>query len=218
MTAKLYLNTQYSQYLAYLAKYPLLTKSITAGVLSGLNEIIASVLAKDYKYFKLGSCKIKHVFSPKILKMIIYGSLILTPISHQLYSVLNTIFKGPNLPPIMKIGQILTSLSVITPTLAAVFVSWLSFINNYELPTKDVNIVHEIKKITRIIKNGLRKSYMPILKTSLVTSLCSLVIAQKFVRPELWVVFFNLVYFVLGTVQNTKVKKQQKEVLKKKED
>lgn len=207
-----------ARYLFYLVKYPLFTKSITAGVLSGLNEIIASVLAKDYKYTRIANHRIKHVISPKIITMIIYGSLILTPISHQLYAILNKIYKGPNLSPIMKVAQILTSLSVITPTLAAVFVSWLSFINNYRLPTKDFNIVQEIKKIGAIIKNGLKKSYLPILKSSLVTSTCTLIIAQKFIQPELWVVFFNLVFFVLGTMQNTKVKKQQQQLLKKKDD
>ncbi|CUM52445.1 uncharacterized protein AC631_05478 [Debaryomyces fabryi] len=207
-----------ARYLFYLAKYPLFTKSITAGVLSGLNEIIASVLAKDYKYTRIADHRIKHVISPKILTMIIYGSLILTPISHQLYAILNKIYKGPNLSPIMKVAQILTSLSTITPTLAAVFVSWLSLINNYTLPTKSLNITQEIKKIGSIIKNGLRTSYLPILKSSLVTSTCTLIIAQKFIQPELWVVFFNLVFFVMGTVQNTKLKKQQQKLLKKKDD
>lgn len=215
MSSKLSLN---AQYLFYLTKYPLLTKSVTAGTLSGLNELIASVLAKDYKHFTIGNYKVKHVISPKILVMIIYGALILTPISHQLYFILNKIYRGPNLSPIMKVAQILTSLSVITPTLSAVFVSWLSLINNYDLPTKGFNIFYEIKKIGAIVKNGLSKSYLPLLKSSLMTSTCTLIIAQKFIQPELWVVFFNVVYFVLGTMQNTKVKKQQKELLRKKDD
>lgn len=204
------LNTQY---LLYLSKYPLLTKSITAGTLAGLNEILASILAKDYKYSQVASYKIKHVLSPKIFTMMIYGALIVTPISHQMYGILNRVFKGP-LSSRMKIAQVLTSLTTITPTLAAVFVSWLSLINNYKPPKDKFDIKQELCNVMSIIKKGLKANYLPILKTSVITSCCTLIIAQKFLKPELWVIFFNLVYFILGTIQNTKVKKAQK-VIKK---
>ncbi|EDK44103.1 conserved hypothetical protein [Lodderomyces elongisporus NRRL YB-4239] len=199
------------QYLAYLVKYPLLTKSITAGVFCGLNETTASVVTGDYKETKICGINVKHVLSSKLLKMIIYGSLIATPISHNMYAVINKIFKAP-LTPKQKILQILTSLLTVTPTLAACFVSWISLINNYR-PGKEFNLKNELYRIYTIVKAGLRKGYLPVLKSSLVTSFFALIVAQKFVKPELWVVFFNLVYFVLGTYQNTKLKMQQKKNL-----
>ncbi|WLF78557.1 hypothetical protein PVL30_002297 [Lodderomyces elongisporus] len=170
-----------------------------------------SVVTGDYKETKICGINVKHVLSSKLLKMIIYGSLIATPISHNMYAVINKIFKAP-LTPKQKILQILTSLLTVTPTLAACFVSWISLINNYR-PGKEFNLKNELYRIYTIVKAGLRKGYLPVLKSSLVTSFFALIVAQKFVKPELWVVFFNLVYFVLGTYQNTKLKMQQKKNL-----
>lgn len=197
-----------AQYLAYLLQYPLLTKSITSGVFSGLNETVASVITNEYKETKVLGFKIKHVFSDKLLKMIIYGALIATPISHNMYAVINKIYKPP-LTGKQKILQLLTSLLTVTPTISACFVSWIAIINNYKCTS--CNPITELKKILFIVKAGLKKGYFPVLKSSLTTSFFALLVAQKFVRPELWVVFFNLVYFFLGTYQNTKLKKLQKQ-------
>lgn len=208
-----------AQYIAYIIKYPLLTKSVTAGVFSGLNETVSSVLTNEFKETNIAGIKIKHVFSEKLLTMIIYGSCIATPISHFMYQIINTkLFKGP-LSSKGKILQILTSLFTVTPTLSACFVSWIALINNYKFPKDQFNIAAELKRIIAIIKGGLKKGYLPVLKSSLVVSSCALVVAQKFVPPELWVVFFNLVYFFLGTYQNTKLKRLQKQqrLLKKDE-
>lgn len=208
-----------TKYLQYLVEYPLLTKSVTAGVLAGLNETISTGLSGEYRETTIAGRKVKHVFSPKILTMIVYGALIVTPISHNMYAVLNQVFKGPNLSKKMKILQILTSLSTITPTLAAIFTAWVSIINVYR-PPKDLAIdpVTELKKIATIVKGGLKNGYKRVLKTSLVTSGILLVIAQSFIPPQLWVVFFNLVYFFMGTYQNTKLKLQTRNLKEKKDE
>ncbi|CAH2353380.1 hypothetical protein CLIB1423_10S03686 [[Candida] railenensis] len=221
-----------AQYLNYLAKYPLLTKSVTAAVLSGLNETLASVLAKDIKTAKIKGITVKHVLSPKILTMMIYGAFIITPTSHYLYGILNTIFKGPKLSVKMKIAQIATSLCTITPILSGIFTSWISLINNYSFPSVPhkggiqnyhrADYKQELLNMKTAVCAGLKKNYLVVLKSSVVTSLVTLSVAQNFIKPELWVVFFNVVYFVLGTVQNTKIKlsqiKQSKEDTEKKED
>lgn len=206
-----------TKYLQYLVTYPLLTKSVTAGVLAGLNETISTGLSGEYRETTVAGRKIKHVLSPKILTMIVYGAFIITPISHTMYGVLNRVFKGPNLSKKMKVLQILTSLSTITPTLPAVFTAWVSIINVYRPPTKGFDPVVELEKIGRIIRGGLQKGYKRVLKTSLVTSAILLVIAQSFIPPQLWVVFFNLVYFFMGTYQNTKLKIQAKKMREQKE-
>ncbi|KAI5953116.1 hypothetical protein KGF54_002487 [Candida jiufengensis] len=201
------LNTEY---LAYLIKYPLLTKSITSGILSGLNETISSAITNEYKETKILGFNIKHVFSPKLINMIIYGSLISTPISHNLYGIINQIFKPP-LSSKQKILRLLTSLFTVTPLITACFVSWISIINNYKINLKNFNPINEILKLINIIKAGLKKGYLTTLKTSLIVSFLSLIIANNYIQPELWVVFFNIVFFILGTYQNTKLKRLQKQ-------
>lgn len=202
-------------------KYPLLTKSVTAGILAALNESIASLVTRDFKTntvsFKTKQYSIKHVFSPKILTMIVYGSLIVTPITHNMYAGLNKLF-GPNLSRAMKLLQIAASLSTVTPLVSAVYVSWLSIINNYNVANvvrraardKAVSWSDNWDEIRSIVVDGLKKNYMAVVKTSAMTSIATLTIAQNFLRPEMWVVFFNFVYFIIGTVQNIRVKRNQK--------
>lgn len=196
-------------YLQYLVRYPLLTKSITTGVLCGLNESISSVVTKDYGQYRA-----------KLIKMIIYGSFIVTPISHNLYAVLNKVFAakpGKSLSPAMKILQLLTSLLTITPILSAVYTSWVS-INNYYKPqikaAKQTTVAYtkqELIRIGQVIKYGMKTNYTKFLKSSVVTSFSCLVVAQNCIPPQLWVVFFNVVYFVVGTYQNIRVKRLNKQ-------
>lgn len=205
------------QYLAYLSKYPLVTKSITAGVLAGLNETLASLVAGDIKKVQVGRFQIRHVLSPKIVTMVVYGSLILTPVSHKLYGILNRVFGGPNISKKMKIAQIASSLCFITPTLSAIFATWISLLNGYTPSFSSTTASAELAKIKLVVVRALKTTYPPILRSSLVTSLCCMVVAQNFIEPELWVVFFNFVYFVLGTVQNTRVKLASKKARDAKE-
>lgn len=196
-----------AKYLACLAQYPLLTKSVTAGVLAAINELVATAISGDYHETKVRifekSRTIRHVLSAKTLLMIVYGALVATPISHQLYKILNRVFPG-KLSPVMKIVQIITLLCTVSPTLNAVFVAWLSVINEYRMSSTDVK--KELAKLMLVIKEGLKKNFWLIYGSSAPTSLFSIAFAQTFLPPELWVVFFNVVFFVLGTIQNTKFK------------
>ena len=63
-----------AQYLTYLAKYPLLTKSVTAGVLAALNETIASFIAGDAKGNRLG-----RIFIKKVLFLVFFGGCLFPP-------------------------------------------------------------------------------------------------------------------------------------------
>lgn len=203
------------KYLLLLAQYPLLTKSVTAGVLAAVNELVASAISGQYTKttvtFRGKKYTVPHVFTTKTLLMVVYGSLIATPISHVLYQALNRVF-GANLTPAMRVLQIATSLCTISPTLSGVFASWLSIINGYRCTSNDVG--KEMAKIRQLVKEGLRRSFWGIYRSAAVTSLFSLIIAQKFLPPQLWVLFFTIVFFVLGTIQNTRFKLSQK---KKKE-
>lgn len=208
-----------AQYLSYLAQYPLLTKSITAGVFAALNELIASGIAGDFQTTKINlfGCKktIKHVLSPKVLLMVVYGAFLATPISHKLYGVLNKVFAG-KLSPGMKLLQILASLCTVTPTLSAIYVAWLSVINGYR--PQSCEIKKEACRAIQVMKYGLKKNYGLVLRTSAVTTAIAVTFAQKFLAPELWVVFFSFVAFVVGTVQNTRLKLRLKAADQDKKD
>lgn len=193
------------RYLRYLQTYPLLTKSTTAGVLAALNEVIASAVSGDFKTTRIGSKNIRHVFSSKILSMVFYGALVVTPISHTLYKILNKVFSG-KLSPSMKLAQLATSLCTISPVLSAAYVSWLSLINGYSKSGLS------LAALAKTVQAGLRSNFLPVYKTSILTLVVAMTVAQNFLPPQLWVVFFSVVYFVVGTVQNTRFKLKQKQL------
>lgn len=202
-----YVLTLNRKYLKALAKQPLLTKSVTAGLLALLNELIASMLSKDYKVTRIKNREIRHFFSYKIIGMVVYGSLIITPLSDKLYGLSNRIFRRSRMSSFMKCAQILSSLVCIQPILSAVFTLWLSVVNNYHVSSPHTTLSGELRKILAILRTGLTKNYFRILRSSMVTSFCTLVFANVYLAPETWITFFTIVYFVLGTIQNTKVKR-----------
>lgn len=213
------LNNLNKTYLQYLSTYPLLTKAVTAGVFLGLNETVASIWTNQFKETELPliNKKIKHVFSKKLLYMIIYGSMIATPIAHNMYKHINRVFKPP-LAPSRKLLQILVSLSTVTPLLSALYTGFIGLVGQYKPNWEKNGFEGEFVQVYQIIKRTLQKNYFLILRTSLVTSLVSLVIAQKFIDPELWVVFFNFVVFITGTYQNIRMKKIQATLDSRKSD
>lgn len=198
-------------YLTWLNQYPLLTKSVTAGVLAAVNELVATAVSGEYhrtKFEVLGKkYEIKHVFSKKTLLMVVYGAFVATPLSHQLYKIINRVFQG-KLGPLMKALQILTSLCTVTPTLSAAFVLWLSVINGYKITSSDT--IKEFVKVKQVISQGLRQNFWLVYRSSAQTSAVALMVAQTFLPTELWVVFFTFVFFVLGTAQNTRFKLGQR--------
>lgn len=74
-----------------------------------------------------------------------------------------------------------------------------------------MNWNENFQEIKSIVINGLKKNYFAVVRTSAMTSVVTLAFAQNFLKPEMWVVFFNFVYFVLGTIQNIRVKRSQKQ-------
>lgn len=204
------------QYLVYLAKYPLLTKLVTAGFFNCLNEIVATAISGDFKETTVHlfgqKITIKHVFSPKILQMMFYGLCIATPISHNLFGILNKVFAG-QLSPLMKLAQIAASLLTVTPVLSAVYVLWLSLINGYKRQSCDPK--KELSSAGRVVKFGLKNNFWNLYKTSATTTAISVAVAQKYLPPQLWVIFFTVVYFVVGTTQNTRFKLKARKLREK---
>ena len=74
-------------YLKELEDHPLRTKMLTAGSLAGLQELLASWLAKDRN-------KHNSYFTTRIPKMAAYGALVSAPIGHFLIWLLQKGFSG----------------------------------------------------------------------------------------------------------------------------
>jgi len=198
------LNTKY---LEYLKKYPLLTKSVTAAVLALLNETIATTISKDFRISRVLNQKIKHPFSMKIPLMALFAFAINAPVSHYGFNFLNKLFKGP-LSRRDKILQILTMLVTITPIQCSLIVSFISLLN-MKPPIQSLS-KDEIKRTLSTIKTSLKTSLLNVMKSSWITTPVVLTIAQNYIHPDMWTVFTNVVYFFLGTGQNTFLKIQAK--------
>lgn len=65
------------------------------------------------------------------------------------------------------------------------------------------------------IKGAFKSGYLPMMKTSWMISPISMAVAQKFLPPNVWVPFFNLVAFTFGTYVNTTIKKARLAQIKK---
>ncbi|KAG0265711.1 hypothetical protein DFQ27_000444 [Actinomortierella ambigua] len=177
-------------YLAQLAQNPLRTKALTSGTLSGLQELTASKLAgmpksKNPDDFILGVDK-------RIVQMTLYGLLVSGPLAHALFVSVTARFLGKE-GPLWKIAQILSSQLINSPIQNATYILAMALFAGARTKAQ--------------IAAAFRQSYMPMMKTSWTISPLAMIFAQKFLSPNLWVPFFNLVAFLFGTYVNTSVKK-----------
>ncbi len=74
-------------YIKQLEDNPLRTKMLTAGTLAGLQELLASWLAKDRN-------KHSSYFTSRVPKMAAYGALVSAPLGHFLIWCLQKAFRG----------------------------------------------------------------------------------------------------------------------------
>lgn len=74
-------------YIKQLESNPLRTKMLTAGSLAGIQELLASWLAKDRN-------KHGHYFTSRVPKMAAFGALVSAPMGHVLIYFLQKIFHG----------------------------------------------------------------------------------------------------------------------------
>ncbi|KDQ06931.1 hypothetical protein BOTBODRAFT_167581 [Botryobasidium botryosum FD-172 SS1] len=185
-------------YLEQLIKRPLLTKMCTAGTLSFLQEILASHLAgAPPARLPKSSPAIAHILARshidlRAFKLALYGFLISAPMGHVLVGTLQKYFAGKT-GTAAKIGQILASNLIVAPIQTAVYLASMAVVNG--------------AKSTGEIKRAVKGGYMKVLQMTWFTSPIALVVAQRFIAPELWVPFLNLVQFVMGTYVNTTMKK-----------
>ncbi|RPB15828.1 hypothetical protein P167DRAFT_571014 [Morchella conica CCBAS932] len=187
-------GTGYMQiYLRQLQDNPMRTKMLTSGTLSALQEVLASVIARDRS--KNGS-----YLTPRVPKMAFYGALISAPLGHILVTLLQKVFAGRTSTK-SKIAQIVVSNLLVSPIQNSVYLACMAIIAGARTP-------HQIRAT---VKAG----FMPVMKVSWCTSPLALLFAQKFLPPHAWVPFFNLVAFVIGTYINSMTKKKRIAALRK---
>ncbi|KAA8648132.1 Mpv17/PMP22 family protein [Aspergillus tanneri] len=183
-------------YLRQLQSNPLRTKMLTSGVLSGLQEFLASWIAHDVS-------KNGHYFSARVPKMLLYGMFISAPLGHFLVGILQKIFAGRTSLK-AKILQILVSNLVVSPIQNGVYLCSMAIIAG-------ARTFHQVRAT-------VRAGFMPVMKVSWVTSPIALAFAQKFLPEHTWVPFFNIIGFVIGTYVNTHTKKKRLEALRRRYD
>ncbi|KEZ45318.1 Integral membrane protein [Scedosporium apiospermum] len=181
-------------YIKELEENPLRTKMLTAGTLAGLQEVLASWLAKDRN-------KNGHYFTSRVPKMAVYGALVSAPMGHFLIWVLQKAFKNRTSLK-SKLLQIFVSNVVIAPIQNSVYLVAMALIAG-------AKTFHQVKATVRV-------GFWKVMKVSWITSPICLAFAQKFLPDHLWVPFFNLVAFIIGTYINTITKKKRLAALRKK--
>jgi len=180
-------------YLKQLQTNPLRTKMLTSGTLSGLQELLASWIAKDRN-------KNGNYFTARVPKMAAYGAFISAPLGHVLISILQKLFAGRTSLK-AKILQILVSNLVIAPIQNTVYLVSMAIIAG----AKTIHQVHATWKA----------GFMPVMKVSWISSPLALAFAQKFLPEHTWVPFFNIIAFVIGTYVNSVTKKKRLAALRK---
>ncbi|CAG8603245.1 16672_t:CDS:2 [Funneliformis mosseae] len=131
-----------------------------------------------------------------VVKMALYGFLVSGPLNHVLFEALNKIFRHRTGAG-AKFLQILASQLIITPIQNTVYLIAMAVIAGVNTPAQ--------------IQKTVKKALLPIMKMSWIVSPLAMGFAQKFLPPQLWVPFFNLVGFVFGVIANTKAKRIQQQ-------
>lgn len=181
-------------YIKQLEENPLRTKMLTSGTLAGLQEFLASWLAKDRN-------KHGNYFTSRVPKMAAYGALVSAPLGHFLIWCLQKAFKNRTSLK-AKILQILVSNLIIAPIQNSVYLVAMALIAG-------ARTYHQVRATVRV-------GFMKVMKVSWITSPICLAFAQQFLPEQAWMPFFNVVAFVIGTYINTMTKKKRLAALRKK--
>lgn len=193
------------KYLNELVAHPLRTKAITTATLCLLQEVLGSNFAgipprvPRHAPFFLRVLAQYHI-DAKALKMALYGFLVSAPMSHVLVGAIQKAFAGKT-GTSARVQQIIANNLLVAPIQATIYLSSIAIING-------------TKTLDGIIKT-VKAGFLPVLRITWVVSPLSMFVAQKYVPQHLWVPFFSLIQFVLGTVFNTRVKKQRLAASKK---
>lgn len=114
----------------------------------------------------------------KAFKLAAYGAFISAPLSHTLVGILQRSFAGDN-GSRAKIKMILASNLFVSPILNTAYLVSMAVINGAR--TKEQ------------VKAFLKLAFFPLMRLSWISSPISMAVAQRFLQPESWTIFFALV-------------------------
>ncbi|KAF8560237.1 hypothetical protein OG21DRAFT_1401979 [Imleria badia] len=198
-----------AQYLVQLSTNPLRTKAITSAAFSFLQEVIGSHAArvppnptpKDASVLSKALAR-AHI-DAKAFKMALYGFFVSAPLGHVLVGLLQKAFAG-KVGLKYRVGQLLASNLLIAPIQTTAFLASMAVINGAK----------SVEDVVRTVKSG----FFAVIRVNWIVSPLSMVVAQQFIPVELWVPFFNIIQFALGTLFNIKVKRLRLAAAKKEEE
>ncbi|CDO93549.1 unnamed protein product [Kluyveromyces dobzhanskii CBS 2104] len=179
------------RYNTSLRRSPLLTKCATGAVLGALSELVSQwvSLSPEKKKKKLDLIK--------VLLMGLYGGLFSATVNHFSYKWINEYTIKKVVSRYRSLVQLGCSLFIVSPIQVLGLLFTLTSVNNGKVDRK-------------VVINAIKARYLTMLSSSLATTTVLMSIAQRFIAPEKWSVFFSLAYAVLGTGQNVYLKKFKK--------
>ncbi|KAJ7706315.1 hypothetical protein B0H17DRAFT_919255 [Mycena rosella] len=194
-----------ASYLLQLSTHPLRTKALTTGTLCFLQEVLGSNIAKMPVQKPASSAPVLlHLLARahvdlRAVKMALYGFLVSAPLSHFLVGTLQKAFAGKTGTG-AKIGQIVANNLLVAPIQTSAYLASMAVISG-------------AKSVDEVV-NTIKAGFFAVIRITWITSPIALTIAQRFI--PLWVPFFNLVQFTLGTYFNARVKQLRLAALAKK--
>ncbi|ORX91829.1 hypothetical protein K493DRAFT_286359 [Basidiobolus meristosporus CBS 931.73] len=194
------INDVFNAYGSYLNRFPLRTKAITSGVLHGLQEILSmkiaeSIAKKENPQAFVGAAGEKNkplvANYSKIWKMVLYGLILNGPINHYGYAILAKFFAGKKGRLNLALQLVVANITI-TPIINAVFLASMAVIAGITDPQQ--------------ILNNVKRGFWGVIKKSWIISPTIQLIANKTLPLNMWVPFFNVVFFVFGTYVNSTTK------------
>ncbi|KAL0979330.1 hypothetical protein UPYG_G00183720 [Umbra pygmaea] len=112
------------QYLVLLKNYPILTKSITSGILSALGNLLSQVLEGKRKAKEGTPLKEIDISGPA--RFAIYGLLVTGPVSHYFYQLMEVLM--PTTVPFCMVKRLLLDRLIFAPAFLLVFFFVMNFL------------------------------------------------------------------------------------------
>ncbi|KAL4636115.1 peroxisomal membrane protein 2 isoform X1 [Arapaima gigas] len=162
------------QYLYLLKKYPVLTKSVTSGVLSALGNLLSQALERRAKAQR-GSAA-KDIDALGIARFASYGFCVTGPVSHYFYQLLELLV--PSSVPYCMAKRLLLDRLVFAPAFLLLFYVVMNVLEGNKLPA---------------LQDKLRASYWPALKMNWKVWTPFQFVNINFVPVQFRVLFANLV-------------------------
>ncbi|XP_061529290.1 peroxisomal membrane protein 2 [Phycodurus eques] len=175
-----------SQYLFLLKKYPILTKSVTSGILSALGNLLSQILEARKK--SQSDASVKGIDTAGAARYAIYGLLVTGPLSHYFYQLMEMWM--PTTDPYCVVKRLLLDRLVFAPGFLMIFYLVMNIL--------------EAKGLDDFIKK-IRGSYWTALKMNWKVWTPFQFVNVNFVPVEFRVLFANMIalfwYAYLATVR-----------------